>query len=84
MRNASRSEPRHSRGRPVQHREGDERGLVPASLVPASNDIVLVHGDPNPNRPDLPPAIHDATGVRIRRIPFRDDRVLAALKAAGV
>ena len=29
-------------------------------------------------------AIYDATGVRIRRVPFRDDRVLAALKAAGV
>ena len=29
-------------------------------------------------------AIHDATGVRIRRVPFRDDRVLAALRAAGV
>jgi nicotinate dehydrogenase subunit B len=29
-------------------------------------------------------AIHDATGVRIRRVPFRADRVLAALKAAGV
>jgi nicotinate dehydrogenase subunit B len=69
--------------------------------VPESIDIVLVNGDPNPNRPDLPPygageaslkptmaaianAIYDATGVRIRRVPFRDDRVLAALKAAGV
>ncbi len=29
-------------------------------------------------------AIHDATGVRIRRIPLRDARVLAALKAARV
>jgi CO/xanthine dehydrogenase Mo-binding subunit len=62
---------------------------------------VLVNGDPNPNRPDLPPwgageaalkptcaaianAIHDATGVRIRRVPFRKERVLAALKAARV
>ncbi len=69
--------------------------------VPERVDVVLVNGDPNPNRPDLPPygageaslkpmlaaianAIHDATGVRIRRVPFRDDRVLAALKAAGV
>jgi len=26
----------------------------------------------------------DATGVRLRRVPFRDERVLAALKAAGV
>ncbi|HEX7360138.1 MAG TPA: molybdopterin cofactor-binding domain-containing protein [Bryobacteraceae bacterium] len=69
--------------------------------VPERIDIVLVNGDPNPDRPDLPPygagepalkpmlaaignAIYDATGVRIRRIPFRDDRVLAALKTAGV
>ncbi|MBN9662626.1 MAG: xanthine dehydrogenase family protein molybdopterin-binding subunit [Acidobacteria bacterium] len=69
--------------------------------VPDRIDVVLVNGDPNPNRPDLPPygageaalkpmlaaignAIYDATGVRIRRVPFRDDRVLAALKAAGV
>jgi CO/xanthine dehydrogenase Mo-binding subunit len=68
--------------------------------VPERIDIVLVNGDPNPNRPDLPPygageaslkpmlaaianAIHDATGVRIRRVPFREERVLAALKAAG-
>lgn len=69
--------------------------------TPDRIDIVLVNGDPNPKRPDLPPygageaslkptlaaignAIFDATGVRIRRVPFRDDRVLAALKAAGV
>ena len=69
--------------------------------VPERIDVVLVNGDPNPNRPDLPPygggeaatkpmlaaianAIYDATGVRIRRVPFRDDRVLAALKAAHV
>jgi CO/xanthine dehydrogenase Mo-binding subunit len=69
------------------------------SDVPERIDIVLVNGDPNPNRPDLPPygageaalkpmlaavanAIYDATGVRIRRVPFRDARVLAALKTA--
>ncbi len=69
--------------------------------VPERIDIVLVNGDPHPNRPDLPPygageaslkpmlaaignAIYDATGVRIRRVPFRNDRVLAALRAAGV
>jgi len=27
-------------------------------------------------------AIYDATGVRIRRVPFRDERVLATLEAA--
>jgi CO/xanthine dehydrogenase Mo-binding subunit len=69
--------------------------------VPERIDVVLVNGDPNPQRPDLPPygageaalkpmlaaianAIYDATGVRIRRVPFRDARVLAALKAARV
>jgi CO/xanthine dehydrogenase Mo-binding subunit len=29
-------------------------------------------------------AIYDATGVRIRRVPFRAGRVLAALQAARV
>ena len=69
--------------------------------TPAKIDVVLVNGDPNPNRPDLPPygagetsckpmlaavanAIFDATGVRIRRVPFRDTSVLAALKTARV
>ena len=69
--------------------------------TPAKIDVVLVNGDPNPNRPDLPHygagetvckptlaavanAIYDATGVRLRRVPFRDDRVLAALKTSGV
>ncbi len=69
--------------------------------APASIDVVMVNGDPNQRRPDLPHygagetackttiaavanAIHDATGVRIRRVPFRDVRVLAALKAARV
>lgn len=68
--------------------------------VPERIDVVLVNGDPNPNRPDLRPygageaaikpmlpalanAIYDATGVRIRRVPFRDARVLAALKGAS-
>jgi CO/xanthine dehydrogenase Mo-binding subunit len=69
--------------------------------TPQAIDVVLVNGDPNPNRPDLPHygagetvckpmlaavanAIFDATGVRHRRVPFRDARVLAALRAAGV
>jgi CO/xanthine dehydrogenase Mo-binding subunit len=68
--------------------------------TPAQIDVVIVNGDPNPKRSDLPQygagetahkplmaavanAIFDATGVRLRRIPFRDARVLAALKAAG-
>jgi CO/xanthine dehydrogenase Mo-binding subunit len=69
--------------------------------TPAQIDIVLVNGDPNPDRPDLPHygagetvckptlaavanAIFDATGVRLRRVPFRPPRVLAALKAANI
>jgi CO/xanthine dehydrogenase Mo-binding subunit len=69
--------------------------------APETIDVVLVNGDPNPNRPDLPPygagetickptlaavanAIYDATGVRLRRVPFRPARVLAALKTARV
>jgi CO/xanthine dehydrogenase Mo-binding subunit len=69
--------------------------------TPARIDVVLVNGDPNPTRPDLPHygagetackpliaavanAIYDATGVRLRRVPFRDARVLTALKAAKV
>ena len=63
--------------------------------------MVMVNGDPDPDRPDLPHygageaackpliaavanAIYDATGVRLRRAPFRDERVLAALEAARV
>jgi nicotinate dehydrogenase subunit B len=69
--------------------------------APAQIDVVMVNGDPNPNRPDLPHygagetsckpmiaavanAIFDATGVRLRRVPFRAARVLAALRAANV
>jgi nicotinate dehydrogenase subunit B len=71
------------------------------SDAPETIDVVIVNGDPSPNRPDLPHygageashkpviaavanAIHDATGVRLRRAPFRDERVLAALRAAKV
>ena len=66
--------------------------------APDQIDIVIVNGDPNPDRPDLPPygagepshrlvaaaianGIYDATGVRLRRIPFRPERMLAALNA---
>ncbi|MEY4641871.1 MAG: hypothetical protein RLZZ227_1865 [Pseudomonadota bacterium] len=67
------------------------------SDTPERIDIVLVNGDPNPERPDLPHygagetshkpmiaavanAIFDATGVRMRRAPFRKERVLEALR----
>ena len=70
------------------------------SDTPEKIDVVLVNGDPNPNRPDLPHygagetshkpmiaavanAVFDATGVRLRRAPFRKERVLEALRAAG-
>ena len=66
---------------------------------PEKIDIVLVNGDPDKNRQDLPHygagetvckpalaavanAVFDATGVRLRRVPFKDARVLAALKAS--
>lgn len=69
--------------------------------APERIDVVMVNGDPNPDRPDLRPygagepshrpvaaavanAIYDATGVRIRRLPLRPERVLAELQAAGV
>ena len=69
--------------------------------TPEKIDVVMVNGDPDPDRSDLPHygageavckplvaavanAIYDATGVRLRQAPFRDERVLAALKAAGV
>jgi len=71
------------------------------SDTPETIEVVLVNGDPRPDRPDLAPygageashkpmiaavanAIHDATGVRLRRAPFRKERVLAALRAANV
>jgi nicotinate dehydrogenase subunit B len=66
--------------------------------TPERIDVVIVNGDPNPNRPDLPHygagetvckptlaavanAVFDATGVRMRRLPFRPAMVLEALKA---
>lgn len=68
------------------------------SDTPESVEVVIVNGDPNPDRPDLPHygageashkpmiaaianAFHDATGVRLRRVPFRRERVLEALEA---
>ena len=69
--------------------------------TPERIDVVMVNGDPQPAREDLPHygagetmckpllaavanAIFDATGVRLRRVPFRPARVLEALKAARV
>ncbi|MGE3277082.1 MAG: molybdopterin cofactor-binding domain-containing protein [Vicinamibacterales bacterium] len=69
--------------------------------TPETIDIVMVNGDPNPDRPDLPHygagetickpamaavgnAIFDATGVRLRRVPFRAPRVRAALAASSL
>jgi len=69
--------------------------------TPESLEVVLVNGDPNPKRADLPHygagetvckptlaaignALFDATGVRLRRVPLRDARVIEALKAAKV
>jgi len=69
--------------------------------APERIDVVIVNGDPHPDRPDLPHygagetickplmaavanAVYDATGVRLRRVPFREERVLAALRQNGV
>jgi nicotinate dehydrogenase subunit B len=69
--------------------------------TPERIDAVLVNGDSNPSRPDLPHygagetvckpliaavgnAIYDATGARLRRVPFRSRRVVVTLKAAHV
>ena len=69
--------------------------------TPETIDVLIVNGDPTPDRPDLPHygagetvckptlaaianAVFDATGVRLRRVPFREPRVLAALKSASV
>ncbi len=67
------------------------------SDTPESIEVVIVNGDPNPDRPDMPHygageashkpmiaaianAVYDATGVRLRRVPFRSEAVLAALQ----
>ena len=64
--------------------------------TPEQIDVVMVNGDPNPDRPDLRPygagepshrpvpaaianAVYDATGVRMRRLPLRPERVLEEL-----
>ncbi len=69
--------------------------------APEQIDVVIVNGDPNPDRPDLPHygagepshrtvpaavanAIHDATGVRMRRLPLRPERVLEEIAAADI
>jgi CO/xanthine dehydrogenase Mo-binding subunit len=68
--------------------------------TPESIEIILVNGDPTkradlphygagetmlkPTMAAIANAIFDATGVRLRRVPFRDARVLAALKTARV
>jgi len=63
--------------------------------TPERIDVVIVNGDPNPNRPDLQHygagetmckptlaavanAVFDATGVRIRRAPFKNLREFTA------
>ena len=69
--------------------------------TPERIDVVMVNGDPNPDRPDLRPygagepshrpvpaaianAVFDATGVRMRRLPLRPERVLEELGEGGV
>ncbi|MCP5144011.1 MAG: hypothetical protein H6978_04230 [Gammaproteobacteria bacterium] len=85
------------RGEGHQCRLGDAPDHA-APDTPASIEVVIVNGDPNPDRPDLPSygageashkpmiaavanAVFDATGVRLRRVPFRKERVLEALRS---
>jgi len=66
--------------------------------VPETMDILLVNGDPNPNRPDLPHygagetvckptlaavanAVFDATGIRLRRVPFKPANLVSRFTA---
>ena len=70
---------RHAR----QHRSGaGERRIPirPADLPPYGAGEAAC----KPMLAAIANAIHDATGVRLRRVPFRDARVLAALNAARV
>ena len=55
---------------------GDEATRISVDLVALSSE--------QPTLAAVANAIYDATGVRLRRVPFRPDRVLAALKTAGV
>ncbi len=52
------AEPRAPRGGALRHRKGHECGLAfssqPHEDTPAAIDLVLVNGDPNPDRPDPP------------------------------
>ena len=85
----------------VTSRDWNSHPTLTHADTPATIDVVLVNGDPDPARPDLPHygageaackpmiaavanAVYDATGVRLRRVPFRDARVLASLTAAGL
>ena len=61
---------------------------VAADYVPFQREIKTDYGAGEaacrPTIAAVANAIFDATGVRLRRVPFRDARVLAALRAAGV
>jgi len=69
------------------------------SDTPESIEVIVVNGDPRPERIDLRPygageashkpmiaavanAIHDATGVWMRRVPFTPQRVLEGMNAS--
>ena len=61
--------------------------LVNGDPNPKRNDLAPYGGGETTCKPLLAAvanAIYDATGVRLRRVPFRDARVLAALQAALV
>lgn len=74
----------------LRHADAPERIdvlLVNGDPNPSRPDLAPYGGGEAALKPMLATianAIYDATGVRIRRAPFRDARVLAALKAAKV
>jgi CO/xanthine dehydrogenase Mo-binding subunit len=88
-------EERRSDGKTITSRDWVTYPILRFVDIPTEFDVVLV----NPKPPDLPPrsagevngsaapaignAIFDATGVRLRTMPFTPQRVLDALKEAG-
>jgi CO/xanthine dehydrogenase Mo-binding subunit len=59
--------------------------LVNGDPVPDRHDLPPYGAGEGSHKPMIAAvanAIHDATGVRLRRAPFRSERVLAALRAS--
>jgi CO/xanthine dehydrogenase Mo-binding subunit len=73
----------------IRHEDAPERidvVIVNADPDPARPDLPPYGAGEPSHRPvaaAVANAVYDATGVRMRRVPFRPERVLAALEAAG-